>query len=118
MAQAQFIREREAAPEKNEPLLDPKRPQPDPKFEQMQTQLYARQLAERAALEKTQREELSRLGPSTQLEHRHARQIADLTEKFEKERDRYTREWQDAQKLREQLRDNDKSRDLDKSRTR
>lgn len=70
-----------------EDLKKPKSAAPrDPEFEEREQKLYVRQLAERDALQKQQREETARVGASKQLEQRHDQEIAKLTEKFEKQR--------------------------------
>ena len=102
-ARQQFIKEREAAPELHEPLLHPDRSQPDPKFVEMQNKLYTQQLAERTELTRRQEAELKSLGPSKALSNRHSQEIAKLTEKFEEERERHTREYAEANRLAKEL---------------
>jgi hypothetical protein len=102
-AKAQFIREREAAPELHEPQLDPSRPQPDPKFDDLQNKMYSRQLAERNELTRKQEAELKSLGPSQALSDRHDQELTKLTGKFQEERERRTREYQEARRIREEL---------------
>lgn len=67
-----------------------KKPEPpkDPEFEKLETKLYVRQLAERDELVKQQRLEAERLGASKELEQRHRQELARITERFEKERER------------------------------
>jgi len=102
-ARQQFIKEREAAPELHEPLLDPNRPKPDPEFEKMQNELYSRQLAELKALDRKQQEEAQRLGPSKQIDLQHLQERRNLAEEHEKERERYVREYHEAKALAREL---------------
>lgn len=49
---------------------------------------------------------------------RHHRQILEMNDRFKAERARYLNEYNAAKALREQLRENEKSRDIEKGRTR
>lgn len=88
-----------AAPALHEPLLDPDRTRPDPELVEMQKKLSSRQLAERTELARKQEAELKSLGPSEALSDRHSQELAKLTEKFEEERERHTREYVEAKRL-------------------
>jgi len=111
-AKAQFIREREAIVEKHEPRLTPDYKPPDPEYVDMQDKLYSRQLAERNELEKRQQQEVKNLGPSEQLDKRHSREVSDLTERFEKERERYTSEYNDAKRIAQEMKEEEKQEQL------
>lgn len=112
-AKQQFMKEREAAPELHEPLLDPNRPQSDPEFEDMRNKLYSRQLAERKELARKQEAELKSLGASQALSDRHSQELAKLTEKFEEERERYASEYLEAKRLARELEQQDKGKALE-----
>lgn len=88
-----------AAPALHEPLLDPDRTQPDPELVEMQKKLSSRQLAERTELARKQEAELKSLGPSEALSDRHSQELAKLTEKFEEEQERHSREYVEAKRL-------------------
>jgi hypothetical protein len=111
-AKAQFIREREAAPGLHEPQLAPSRPQPDPKFDDLQNKMYSRQLAERNELTRKQEAELKSLGPSQALSDRHDQELTKLTEKFQDERERRTREFHTASRIREELEKDERTKAL------
>jgi hypothetical protein len=111
-AKQQFIKEREAAVELHEPLLDPNRPQPDPKFDDMQNKMYSHQLAERNELHRKQEAELKNQGPSQALSQRHDQELTKLTEKFQDERERRTREYQEARRIREELEKDERTKAL------
>jgi hypothetical protein len=141
LAKAQFIREREAAVEKNEPRLDLNKkgaPMPDteftakvpfmqdPEFIKLQRELQTRQEQETKKLldqQTRQRIEFGRQPGVTrpQIDDNNQRQLkerADQSRQHKSEQDRYTREYHDAKVLREQLRENEKRQELEKGRTR
>jgi hypothetical protein len=89
----------------------------DPEFEDLQNKLHSRQLAEREVLAHRQEAELNRLGLSKELSDRHSRQLAELTENFEEERERYTREYFEAKRLAKEIEERDKHKTSEHGKT-
>lgn len=100
VAREEFIRERETMIETHEPLLDPYRiPPNDAELQEVKQKLYARQNAERTALEKQQMLEEKAEGPSKELETRHVKEASNLRKQFEEERERFDVEFYEAKKF-------------------
>jgi hypothetical protein len=50
-----------------------------------------------------QRAEFNRIGASKELSDRHDREIQAMTERFEEERERYSREYHDAKRIAQEI---------------
>jgi len=107
-AKEEFIKEREAAVEFHEPLLDPElkdlhQARSDPEFREIEAALNLRQIDETIAIDQRQKGELQRLGPSDELITRHAQENADQEKKARDERIRYAREFLQSREIAQQV---------------
>ena len=80
----------------------------DPKLEDLEKSLADRQAQESHDLALNQTAELNRLGPSQQLTDRHRQEWEDQAKNSAKERDRYIKEFHDAQRILEKMREREK----------
>jgi len=87
---------------------------PDPELAKLQTDLTARQTEERENLQLRQEQERSILpAPSEFLEQRQWREREQQTHQFERERERYVREYVEARRLARELEQQEKGKVLD-----
>jgi hypothetical protein len=80
----------------------------DPKLEDLEKDLADRQARESHDLALKQTAELNRFGPSQQLTDRHREEWEEQTKDFAKERERYIVEFYDAQRMLEEMREQEK----------
>jgi hypothetical protein len=87
---------------------------PDPELAKLQTELAARQTEERENLARLQEQESATLSaPSEFLEQRQWREREQQTHQFERERERYVREYLEAQRLARELEQKERGKVLD-----
>ena len=86
----------------------------DPKLEDLEKSLADRQARESHDLALKQTAELNRLGPSQELTDRHRQEWEGQTKDFAKERERYIVEFYDAQRMLEEMREQEKQESLER----
>jgi hypothetical protein len=86
----------------------------DPKLEDLEKDLADRQARESHDLALKQTAELNRFGPSQQLTDRHRQEWEEQTKDFAKERERYIVEFYDAQRMLEEMREQEKQESLER----
>ena len=86
----------------------------DPKLEDLEKDLADRQARESHDLALKQTAELNRLGPSQELTDRHRQEWEGQTKDFAKERERYIVEFYDAQRMLEEMREQEKQEALER----
>jgi hypothetical protein len=94
----------------------PNDPKPDPELAKLQADLAGRQAQERENLQRRQEQERAVLpAPSEFLEQRQWREREQQTHQFERERERYVREYFETQHLVRELEQQEKGKVLDPS---
>jgi hypothetical protein len=86
----------------------------DPKLEDLEKDLADRQARESHDLALQQTAELNRFGPSQELTDRHRQEWEEQTKDFAKERERYIVEFYDAQRMLEEMREQEKREALER----
>ena len=86
----------------------------DPKLEDLEKDLADRQARESHDLALKQTAELNRFGPSQELTDRHREEWEEQTKDFAKERERYIVEFYDAQRMLEEMREQEKQEALER----
>jgi hypothetical protein len=79
----------------------------------MATKLQERQRKERAVLERNQQAEIHNLGQSKELHLRHVQERTDQTLRFEKERQRYVREYYGAKQITKEMHEQERKESLE-----
>jgi len=117
-AKEQFIKEREAVPEKDEPFLDPSlkelheaREHID--FREIEANLKLRNLDEQIALREKQEKEIATAGRSEALAEKHRLETAAQEKSFEEEKKRYASEFLEARRLARELEQQEKDKALE-----
>lgn len=124
-AKEQFISQREAVPETDEPFLDPSlkelhEAREHIEFRGIEAELGLRHLDEQIALRDKQQQEIRQFGPSDQLAEKHRLEISSQDKGFQEETKRYAREFLEAKRIAEEIdererqhaREHDQSKDL------
>lgn len=116
-AKEQFISQREAVPETHEPFLDPHlrelyEAREDIEFRGIETTLRLRQLDEKIALHDKQQKEIAQFGTSDQLAEKHSLEISSQEKGFQEEKKRYAREFLEARRIAEELKNREHAKAL------
>jgi len=117
-AKEQFIKQREAVPEKDEPFLDPSlkelheaREHID--FREIEANLKLRNLDEQIALREKQEKEIAKVGRSDELAEKHRQEISSQEKSFEEEKKRYAHEYLEAKRLAQEMEQQEKGKALE-----
>ncbi|TAL34997.1 MAG: hypothetical protein EPN97_07755 [Alphaproteobacteria bacterium] len=86
----------------------------EPELRNLLVNLDIRQRKEISALAERQKLELRQAGSTEHIYSAHKNQHKDLEERHDKERQRYTREHQDAKVIREEMREREKRQELER----
>ena len=117
-AREQFIKQREAVPEKDEPFLDPSlkelhEAREHIEFREIEASLKLRNLDEQIALRERQEKEIATAGPSNALAEKHRLEISSQEKSFEEEKKRYASEFLEARRLARELEQQEKDKALE-----
>ncbi|HXY78311.1 MAG TPA: hypothetical protein VEH47_05815 [Candidatus Acidoferrales bacterium] len=117
-AKEQFIKQREAVPEKDEPFLDPSlkelhEAREHIEFRGIEADLKLRNLDEQIALHERQKKEIATVGRSDALAEKHRLETAAQEKSFEEEKKRYASEFLEARRLARELEQQEKDKALE-----
>jgi len=117
-AREQFIKQREAVPEKDEPFLDPSlkelhEAREHIEFREIEGSLTLRNLDEKIALRERQEKEIATAGRSDELAEKHRLEISSQEKSFEEEKKRYASEFLEARRLARELEQQEKGKTLE-----